>query len=73
VEAARAFDIIYFLTQGGPGDATTTLTWQIYQTTFTAFNIGYGTAISYLLVAWILMVTSLYFLLFFRRAAGDHT
>ena len=72
VEAARAFDIIYFLTQGGPGDATTTLTWQIYQTTFTAFNIGYGTAISYLLVAWILMVTSLYFLLFFRRAAGDH-
>jgi ABC-type sugar transport system permease subunit len=72
VEAARAFDIIYFLTQGGPGDATTTLTWQIYQTTFTAFNIGYGAAISYLLVAWILIVTTLYFLLFFRRPAGEH-
>ena len=73
VEAARAFDIIYFLTQGGPGNATTTLTWQIYQTTFTAFNIGYGSAISYLLVAWIFVVTTLYFLLLFRRPPGEQT
>jgi ABC-type sugar transport system permease subunit len=71
VEAARAFDVIYFLTQGGPGDATTTLTWHIYQTTFVAFNIGYGAAISYLLVIWIFVVTTLYFLLLYRRRASS--
>jgi len=71
VEAARAFDIIYFLTQGGPGNASTTLTWQIYNTTFTSFNIGYGSAISYLLVAWIFIVTTAYFFLLFKRSRGD--
>lgn len=68
VEAARAFDIIYFLTQGGPGNSSTTLTWQIYHTTFTAFNIGYGAVISYVLVAWIIVVTTAYFFLMFRRS-----
>jgi len=67
VEAARAFDVIYFLTQGGPGDATTTLTWQIYQTTFVAFNIGYGAAMSYILVVWIFVVTTAYFMLLYRK------
>lgn len=71
VEAARAFDIIYFLTQGGPGNASTTLTWQIYHTTFTSFNIGYGAVISYILVAWIFIVTTIYFLLLSRRAKGE--
>ncbi len=71
VEAARAFDIIYFLTQGGPGNASTTLTWQIYQTTFTAFNIGYGAVISYVLVAWILVVTTAYFFLLFNRSKEE--
>jgi ABC-type sugar transport system permease subunit len=71
VEAARAFDIIYFLTQGGPGNASTTLTWQIYHTTFTAFNIGYGAVISYVLVAWIIVVTTAYFFLMFRRSQGE--
>lgn len=67
VEAARAFDIIYFLTQGGPGSASTTLTWQIYHTTFTSFNIGYGAVISFVLVAWIMIVTTAYFFLLFNR------
>lgn len=71
VEAARAFDIIYFLTQGGPGRASTTLTWQIYHTTFTSFNIGYGAVISYVLVAWIMIVTTAYFFLFVNRSKGE--
>lgn len=73
VEAARAFDIIYFLTQGGPGNASTTLTWQIYHTTFTAFNIGYGAVISYVLVAWIIVVTTIYFFLMFKRSHHEAT
>lgn len=71
VEAARAFDIVYFLTQGGPGNASTTLTWQIYQTTFTSFNIGYGAVISFVLVAWIFIVTSAYFFLLSARSRRE--
>jgi multiple sugar transport system permease protein len=71
VEAARAFDIIYFLTQGGPGNASTTLTWLIYHTTFTAFDIGYGSAISFILVVWIFVVTTAYFLLLSRHREGE--
>lgn len=73
VEAGRAFDIIYFLTQGGPGNSSTTLTWQIYHTTFTAFNIGYGAVISYVLVAWIIVVTTIYFFLMFKRSHHEAT
>ena len=71
VEAPRAFDTFYFLTQGGPGNASTTLTWQIYQTTFTSFNIGYGAVISYALVAWIFIVTTGYFFLLSDRSRGE--
>ena len=34
VEAARAFDTIFFLTNGGPGNVSTTLSWVAYRETF---------------------------------------
>lgn len=67
VEAARAYDVLYFLTGGGPGNASTTLTWQIYTTTFQGFDMGYGSALSYVLLVWIVIVTTFYFLALFGR------
>jgi len=40
MSAIRAFDVIYVLTAGGPGDATTTLTWKTYLTTFDSLDFG---------------------------------
>jgi multiple sugar transport system permease protein len=67
VEAARVFDIIYFMTGGGPGDATRVLSYEIYAQSFNLFDFGYGAAISYILLFVITLVTILYFVLLYAR------
>lgn len=44
IDALKAFDIIFALTQGGPGDATETLNMYAYRTAFEYNNVGYGSA-----------------------------
>ncbi len=67
VEAARVFDTIFFLTNGGPGDVSTTLTWVVYRETFQKRNYGLGAAIGWLLVLLTTLITTVYFLLLFYR------
>lgn len=68
----KIFDLIYFLTTGGPGDASTTMTYYLYLQTFRAYNYGYGAALAYLLLAimLVLLVVYLIFYLRQRREAG---
>ena len=42
VEAARAFDVIFFMTGGGPGDVSTTLTWEVYRVFYKNNQYGLG-------------------------------
>lgn len=44
------FTLIYAMTQGGPGNATTTLPIYVYRQAFTFFQLGYGTAIALVLL-----------------------
>lgn len=60
-EATRVFDIIYSMTGGGPGNASSTVTWEIYRQVFTAQNAGYGSAVSWLLVVMTIAITTVYF------------
>jgi multiple sugar transport system permease protein len=53
-------DLIYVLTMGGPGNDTTTISWLGFQTTFTFFKFGPGTAILYTLTALCLLLTFVY-------------
>lgn len=46
MDAFRVFDLVFVMTQGGPGDATQVLQFYGYKTLFTEGRIGYGTAIS---------------------------
>lgn len=62
-EATRVFDIIYFMTGGGPGNSSSTVTWEIYRQVFTAQNVGYGSSVSWMLVLMTITITSLYFVL----------
>jgi multiple sugar transport system permease protein len=71
VEAARAFDIIYFLTGGGPGDSTRVLSYEIYAQSFLGFNFGYGAAISYILLFVVSLITILYFVLLYARRRSE--
>jgi ABC-type sugar transport system permease subunit len=45
----RTFDLVYVLTEGGPGDATSVISWYTYRETFRNLNVGRGAALSYLI------------------------
>jgi ABC-type sugar transport system permease subunit len=57
----RAFDIIWVLTAGGPGDATTILGVLIYQTLFWFWKGGTGAAISVIMLIFTLLTCILFF------------
>ena len=67
VEAARAFDVIFFMTGGGPGDVSTTLTWEVYRVFYKNNQYGQGSALGWLLVVLTTIITTIYFLLLFWR------
>lgn len=58
----RHFDLFLIMTQGGPGDASFTLSWLIYVETFRSLRFGTGAAMSYVLA----MATFLLSYLFIR-------
>ncbi len=61
VEAFKIFDIPFSLTNGGPGLATRTLTFNVYTTGLRDQNLGEATAIAFLLVIVMLSVTFVFF------------
>lgn len=48
IDAFKVFDTVYILTGGGPGTATELLNFYIYLKGFRAFDLGYGTAMSWI-------------------------
>lgn len=54
----KVFDIISFLTEGGPDNASTVLVFRIYEEGFKNYNMGYASAISWLLFAIIGLITA---------------
>ncbi len=67
----RLFDIIYLLTGGGPGNATTTIGYAAYQTAFLDFDFGLGNAYSYIIAVLTLIIALVYMHLLWNR--GDVT
>jgi multiple sugar transport system permease protein len=65
--AVRVFDIVYVLTAGGPGTATTTLVWQTYLTTFDSLDFGLGNAYAYTVSLITLGLALVYFRILYRR------
>jgi multiple sugar transport system permease protein len=65
--AIRVFDILYVLTAGGPGTATTTVTWATYLTTFESLDFGHGSAYAYIVTLITLGLSVLYFRLLYHR------
>lgn len=57
IDGFQFFDLAYVMTQGGPGDATRTLVYYIYDTSFHFFRFGYGSTIAMLLFVIIGMIT----------------
>jgi multiple sugar transport system permease protein len=58
IDSFRVYDIVYMTTRGGPVDATSTMSWQIYNMGFRAFNISYAAAFSWLLLLLVLLAVN---------------
>ena len=56
IDALKAFDVIFAMTQGGPGEATETLNIYIYLAAFQYFRFGYSSSLLMLFFALILGV-----------------
>jgi multiple sugar transport system permease protein len=44
IDALKAFDTIFVITNGGPGTASETINMLLYQTAFGYYNLGYASA-----------------------------
>src|SRR3954447_156218 len=58
-----AFDQFYIMTNGGPNNETITAVYQIYRVSFVQFQLGYGAALSVLLMVVLAAVSAVQLLL----------
>ena len=63
----KMFDQVYMLTNGGPGNATQTLAHFIYFNGFKYYDMGYASAVSYMLVIPMVVLAFLYVRMVFRE------
>lgn len=68
VFALKAFDTIYTLTNGGPGNSTKTLAYFVYEQGFSYYDMGYAAASAYVLTAVLLVMAGFYLRLVFAKA-----
>ena len=57
ISAFQIFDLVYVMTDGGPGNASSTMVHYIYETAFVDFSFGRSAAVAMVLFVIILLVT----------------
>jgi ABC-type sugar transport system permease subunit len=57
ISSLQAFDSIYVMTKGGPGNATQTIVYRIYTLAFQQYAMGYGSAVAVLMFLMIMVLT----------------
>jgi multiple sugar transport system permease protein len=60
IVAISVFDLVYVLTGGGPGSATSLFSWFVYTATFKYLNFGQGAALSFIMAAVLVVFIVLY-------------
>ncbi len=68
VFSLKAFDQVYMLTNGGPGTATQTMAHYVYFNGFKYYDMGYASAVAWLMVLPMLALTYAYTRFVFRKA-----
>jgi len=59
IDTFRIFDVVYLLTAGGPARATETVSIYIYRYGFQAFNLGFASAASYIMIVIMLFLAGM--------------
>jgi multiple sugar transport system permease protein len=60
IETFKIFDIVYLLTEGGPGSSTETASVYVYRLAFQFFRTSQASAMGYIMVFAVIVLTSLY-------------
>jgi ABC-type sugar transport system permease subunit len=60
IAGVQVFDLIYVMTQGGPGTSTYTVMWYIYQNVFAGGSVGYAAAMGVFVLVLSLAITGIY-------------
>jgi multiple sugar transport system permease protein len=68
IEAFKLFDVVFLLTDGGPGTSTETIAVYVYRVAFQYFKTSESTALAYILLFTVIVLTNLYLYLANRRA-----
>src|SRR4051812_27883890 len=67
MDAIREFDIIFIMTGGGPGNATETIALATQRYSFKVYNMGLGSAVSYIIFV-VVFVASVFFVRRMQRS-----
>jgi multiple sugar transport system permease protein len=72
ITSLQVFDQIFVMTKGGPGSSTVTFGFAIYQKGLENFQMGYASAIAWVMFALIMAITALQFWLQKKWVHYDH-
>lgn len=60
-EGLKVFDVVASLTVGGPGNATQSFSYLAFRTGLRFFDVGYASALAYMLLAVVMVVVTFFF------------
>jgi multiple sugar transport system permease protein len=63
IKSFQAFDLVYNMTEGGPGHSTTVIGYYIWRQAFDYLHMGYGAALAYIVFIAILVLTAIQWIL----------
>jgi multiple sugar transport system permease protein len=67
IETFKLFDVVYIITAGGPGASTETIAVYVYRVAFQFFKTSQSSALSYILLFVVIVLTNLYLYFVNRR------
>jgi multiple sugar transport system permease protein len=68
IETFKLFDLVYIITDGGPGGSTETIAVYLYRTAFQFFKTSQSSALAYIVLFIVIVLTNLYLYTVNRRA-----
>jgi multiple sugar transport system permease protein len=68
IETFKLLDIVYIITEGGPGSSTETIAVYLYRTAFQFFRTSQSSALAYIVLFIVIVLTNLYLYAVNRRA-----
>jgi multiple sugar transport system permease protein len=60
IDAARTYDTVFLLTRGGPNFATDLGSIYLQRVNFQFFNLGYGSALSFIMLFFVVVVVLIF-------------